>query len=146
MDQQIDIYFNFVGKIELPQITEEIENQRREELLLRAKKKQEREKRAYERKKEKRNAIKEAAEAGDPEASLLYEQILEKERKYRLLYPCHKDKESAGGKKERTPLTDDALIEKYESDLAKKRDGTRALREKQKAAMQAAAASTQEVI
>ena len=100
----------------------------------------------YEGNEEKLNAIKEAAEAGDPEASLLYEQILEKERKYRLLYPYHKDKESAGGKKERTPLTDDALIEKYESDLAKKRDGTRALREKQKAAMQAAAASTQEAI
>ena len=100
--QQIDIYFNFVGKIELPQITEEIENQRREELLLRAKKKQEREKRAYERKKEKRNAIKEAAEAGDPEASLLYEQILEKERENRLLYPCHKKAESGtGGKKKK---------------------------------------------
>ncbi len=83
--QQVDVYFNFIGNFIPPISEEELQAQEEVERLAaeeKHQKKLETRKRADEKKKQEREAIKAAAEAGDPEAQAEYEAYLQKRREY----------------------------------------------------------------
>lgn len=78
--QKIDIYFNFIGNY-LPPEPEISEEERRAAIdEQQAQRKRENQRRSDERRKARIAALKEAADAGDPEAAAEYEEYLQKKR------------------------------------------------------------------
>ncbi len=132
--QQIDIYFNFIGNFAPPVTEEELQEMQEAALREEEAKKQQKNQKQREREAKKRakfEALKEAAEAGDPDAIAEYQKYLDKKEEYN-----RKQREAAQAKRMADP---DYVAKSQKKEQEKERIAREKAAEKERKAQERAA-------